>query len=582
MANFFEELKRRNVIKSTIAYLVVAWILLQVFTTLLPIVDAPDWILKILTLIMAIGLPVWIIISWIYNISPQGIEKTTEASDEQLNKEITNKRLNVFIIVSLSIAVLVMGLKISGVFSSNSNNEFAIAVLPFVNMSDDAEQEFFSDGISEEIINMLAQVPKLKVMGRTTSFAFKGKNMDLKLIGEQLNVGYLLEGSVRRSGNTLRITAQLINVANGSHMYSEKFDRELEDIFDIQDEISESILSAIKLKLFGEEKVAFLRKNTDNIEAHELYLKSLFHINKFTPDGFIKAIEYLDKAIAIDPNYALAYAQLTFCYTNLLDFNWLASEESLPKAKAAAQKSLELNDKIPESHINVGRILLHQEWNVRDAMAAYKKALAINPNSAEAHVQLAMCLAMYDRCEEAMEHAKIAENLDPISILNIFYTGIIPAMCNNPEAVLANGNKLIEMEPNFFSGHMWAGFGLLSLERYDEAIKELKISAKLNPGTWTLGHLGWAYGMSGDTLQARNVIEKIKAVKGYDRFANNSLATVYLYIGELDTAFKYYDRAREYHEGQLLFGEKILRTIGIKAIENPRYKEHRKKMNVIY
>jgi serine/threonine-protein kinase len=458
--------------------------------------------------------------------------------------------------------------------------EKSIAVLPFVNMSNDEEQEYFSDGITEEIINMLAQVPRLTVMGRTSSFAFKGKNMDLKLIGEALNVAYLLEGSVRRSGNTLRITAQLINVANGSHLYSEKFDRELKDIFDIQDEISEKILNAVKIKLLGEEKDAFLKKNTDNLEAHELYLKGIFHINKFTPEGFIKAIEYLDAAISLDTNYALAYAQLSFCYTNLLDFNWLASEDSLPKARIAARKSLELDDKIFESHLNVGRILLHQDWNVRDAMAAYKKALAINPNSAETYVQLAMCLAQYDRCEEAMEYARIAENLDPISVLNLFYVGTIPFLCNNPQALLAIGKKLTELEPNFFSGYVWAGMGYGGLERYDEAIAELEISVKQNPGTWTLSLLGTVHGYSGNTSKAREVIDKIKAEEGYERFANTNLGNVYYAIGELDSAFEYYHRALEYHEGQLLYVKYTNRLYG-HPMEDPKAAKMFEKMNII-
>ena len=264
-----------------------AWVLLQVFTVLLPIVNAPDWILKGITLILAIGLPIWIIVSWVYDITPQGIEKTNDDSSNDLSRHATNKRLNAFIIASLSIAVVVMGLKISNVFEPSTDGKYSIAVMPFENVSNDVDQEFFSDGISEEIINMLAQVPNLKVMARTSSFSFKGKNQDVKLIGEQLNVSHILEGSVRKSGNKLRITAQLINVADGAHMYSEKFDRELEDIFDIQDEISLKILDAIKLRLLGKAKEAVLKNYTDNIEAYQLYLKGKYFYNQYTKEGFI-------------------------------------------------------------------------------------------------------------------------------------------------------------------------------------------------------------------------------------------------------------------------------------------------------
>ncbi|MFZ1560222.1 MAG: adenylate/guanylate cyclase domain-containing protein, partial [Saprospiraceae bacterium] len=192
--------------------------------------------------------------------------------------------------------------------------EKSIAVLPFVNMSSDTEQEYFSDGISEEIINMLAQVSELKVIGRTSSFAFKGKNMDLKIIGEQLKVTHLLEGSVRKSGNKLRVTAQLISVSDGFHLYSEKFDRELEDIFDIQDEVSLAILNAVKIKLIGQEEKAVLKRYTDNIEAYQLYLKARYYYNKYTPDAFLQAIDYLNSAIEIEPDYAIAYSSLSYCY----------------------------------------------------------------------------------------------------------------------------------------------------------------------------------------------------------------------------------------------------------------------------
>ncbi len=325
MSNFFEELKRRNVIKSAIAYLVVAWIVIQVAQAVLPTFGAPAWAIQLIIIILAIGLPIWLIISWIYDITPEGIEKTSNDPVKPGSKEIVNKRLNVFLLVSLSIAVLVMGLKLSNVFDSSEKQQ-SIAVLPFVNMSDDVEQEYFSDGISEEIINMLAKVPGLKVIARTSSFSFKGMNQDVKLIGEQLNVSHILEGSVRKSGNKLRITAQLINVTDGAHMYSEKFDRELEDVFDIQDEISLKILDAIKMKLFAEKKEAVLKNYTENIEAYQLFLKGRYHYNKLTPDDFTKAIEYYKAAIALDSEYAIAYAGLSYCYYDAYYFRWLPNK----------------------------------------------------------------------------------------------------------------------------------------------------------------------------------------------------------------------------------------------------------------
>lgn len=553
MSRFLNELKRRNVVKSTIAYLVVSWIIIQVALAVLPTFNAPDGAVRIIIIALAIGLPIWIVVSWIYDITPKGIAKTPKESEKQIYKDLINKRLNAFIIVSLSIAVVVMALKISGAFTPNAHTQYAIAVLPFVNMSDDVEQEYFSDGISEEIINMLAQVPELMVIGRTSSFAFKGKNMDMKLIGKALNVGYLLEGSVRRSGNIVRITAQLINAADGSHMYSETFDRELKDIFDIQDEISQHILSAVKIKLLGEEKEAVLKRYTDNIDAYELYLKGRFHINKSTTEGFLKALEFFDSAIAIDSNYAIAYAEKSFCYMNLIYFGNFPSDKYLPIVIENAEKSLELDDQIAESHLAIGRVMLHFEWNIRDAMVAFKKALAINPNNAEIHVQLGFCYGFLDRFEEAMEHAAIAERLDPISILNLSYLVAIPHFAEDYEVMLTIAKKMIDLEPNYFDGHASAGIAYFHLGRYSEAISEMELSVELDGSSYTLGWLAKVYAETGDIIKAREVLEGIKHIEGIELTGNIHIGNIYVALGELNTAFYYYNSALENHDGGLLW-----------------------------
>ena len=582
MSKFLKELKRRNVIKATIAYLVVAWIIIQVATAVLPTFGASDWVLQVIIIMLVVGLPIWIIISWIYDITPEGIAKTPKDSEKQIYKELINKRTNAFIIVSLSIAVVVMGLKMSKVFDSSFDGQYSIAVMPFVNMSDDVNQEYFSDGLSEELINQLALTPQLKVIGRSSSFSFKGKNEDLREIGRKLGASYILEGSVRKSGNILRITVQLVNAENGYHLYSETFDRELKDIFTIQDEISLATLKSIKIELFGEQKETLLKKYTNNVEAYQLYLQGRYYVNKFTPDGFLKAIEFFDQAIAIDANYAIAYAEKSFCHHNLYYFNWIASEETMLLAIQAAQKALLLDNEISESHLAVGRILLHYNWNVRDAMASFKKALAINPNSAEVHVQLGFCLSLYGENEEAIKRAIIAENLDPLSILNLWYlTGIYWA-ARDYDTVIANGQKLIDLEPNFFSGHMWLGSGYMNLGNYPDGISEMKLGLKLAPGVYMLGNLGMAYGISGNTLKAREVINQIKAFdNGSDFMGNYDLGAVYASIEEFDAAFYHFNKAVENREGQALW-IKYLSNDDSKFYEDPRYTELLNKMNVIY
>jgi len=457
--------------------------------------------------------------------------------------------------------------------------EKSIAVLPFVNMSSDTEQEYFSDGISEEIINMLAQVSELKVIGRTSSFAFKGKNMDLKIIGEQLKVTHLLEGSVRKSGNKLRVTAQLISVSDGFHLYSEKFDRELDDIFAIQDEISLAILNAVKIKLIGKEEKAVLKRYTDNIEAYQLYLKAKYYYNKYTPDAFLQAIDYLNSAIEIEPDYAIAYSSLSYCYLTLWYFNWMPEEQSLPQALKAAQQAIQLDNQIAESHLSQGRVKLHYELNIKDALIDYKKALAINPNSAECHIQLGMCYAFFGNYTEAHHHAEKADSLDPFSLMNMWFISAIYWAAVDDKNLLAYSKRMIEMEPYFSAGQRMLAVYYLLQKRYDEAITKCEIAITINPDLIELQTLASVYGISGDKVKGREVIERMKEIKSSETSGNAFLGIAYASIGELDTAFEYFDKAFDCHEGFLLWVKPFGRLIP-GFMEDPRAKSLFKRLGV--
>lgn len=447
--------------------------------------------------------------------------------------------------------------------------ERSIAVLPFVNMSNDAEQEFFSDGISEEIINALAQVPALKVIGRTSSFAFKGKNQDLKVIGEQLKVSYILEGSVRRSGNKLRVTAQLINVTDGYHLYSQTFDQELEDVFKIQDDISQSILKAVKIKLLSSEKNAVLKKYTDNVEAYQLYLQGRFYYNKFTKDAFMKAIEYFDRAIAKDPNYAIAFSGKAYCYM-LFDFFGLPSENNMSEALKAAQQSLDLDSEIAQSHLAVGRIKFHWEWNFKQAEEHFMKALSIEPNNAETHVQLAMLSTVLGNKEMAMKHYQIAINLDPFSLMNLYMATIAPGIFGEMQTVLENGKRMIDLDSTFYGGHFWVGLAHIQSGRPQEGFVSIQLAVQLENDPLTLSFLGSVYGFMGDKLKAREVIKQLESMQP----VNGYIGDVYASIGELDKAFYYYNKAVEMHEGNMLWVKTAL-------MNNPELKQDPRTMKLL-
>ena len=432
----------------------------------------------------------------------------------------------------------------------------SIAVLPFANMSSDPEQEFFSDGISEEIINMLAQVPGLKVAGRTSSFSFKGKNQDLRIVGEQLSVNHILEGSVRKSGNKIRITAQLIKVVDGYNLYSEKFDRELEDIFDIQDEIALAILNAIKIKLLATEKKDVLKRYTDNPEAYQLYLRARFHVNQYSgADAFKKAIMFYEAAIKLEPGYAPAYAGMGWCWLELWFFQFLSREESLPQMIQAVQRAMELDDEIAESQISLATLKLWYEWDFKNSAIHFRKAIDINPNSAEAHWGYAYWFIFTGHYPEACEHALIAYNLDPFSLMNNWFVGWAYFYSRQLEKAMEIGRRLIELEPAFFGGHFMVGTILLSEKKFAEARPELELAVRLNYSFMTLTNLGAIAGMEKDEARAREVIIEMEVLGKTQTFSNYAIGMVYANLGDHDHAVMFFEKAIENREGFMILAK---------------------------
>jgi len=466
-----------------------------------------------------------------------------------------NLKLRYIIGSFLVLALIVLGyLFIPKLFNTSKPVDISIAVLPFTNMSNDPEQEFFSDGVSDDIIIKLAQVPGLKVAGRTSSFTFKGRNQDLRTIGEQLGVNHILEGSIRKSGKAIRITVQLIKVADGYPLWSEKYDRQEENIFDLQDEISLAILNAIKIKLFGAAKEAVLKKYTDNPEAYQLYLQGRFYYNMFqNADNLNKAIGFFQAAIKIEPDYALAYAGMASSYMILWINNYLPPEKCLPQMKEAAEHSLRLDDAIAESHLAMARMKMYYEWDFAAATIEYKKAIELNPNLAEAHEKYAICLGLIGNYTEAVKQATIAYSLDPFSLMINDNVAGVYWMAGDYEKEIEFGKRLIELEPNFWGGHYRVGQGLMGLKRYEEALPELNKAVDQNYSSFTLSRQGLIYGIMGEKVKVREVLEKMQNLRSIQWVGNYEMGFVYLALGESDKAFQYFERALEKHEGIMLY-----------------------------
>jgi adenylate cyclase len=423
----------------------------------------------------------------------------------------------------------------------------SIAVLPFANISADEENEYFCDGLAEELLNGLAKIEALSVAARTSAFSFKGKEIDIREIGRKLNVSSVLEGSVRKAGNRLRITAQLINVADGYHLWSERYDREMEDLFDIQDELTLAIVEALKVKLLGNEKAAILKRYTDNTEAYELYLKGRFFWGKVSPAGFEKAIEYFNQAILIEPNFALAYAGLADSYAILSQVSAIPARETMPKAREFAQKALSLDADLAEAHTSLGLVLMDYDYDFAGAETHFRKALKLSPNNPTSHQLYGQLLAQLGRHEEADSELRQALKVDPLSVfINCLY-GFILFEARRYDEALVQLQKTFELDANFpltqviFAYlHQAQGDDSESAEsfaKFYELVGSTEDAARVRKSFADGGWSGFVWMMTGTQCPPD--------VTGY------LAATLHASIGEKDAAFAALDKAYENREALL-------------------------------
>ena len=430
MNNFFNELKRRNVIKETIAYIVVAWVFLQVTSLVLTIFEAPSWVSKTLTFIIAMGLPVWIFFSWAYQVTPEGFKKTEKISEDQAVTVASNKRLDILIVISLMVAIAVTFInKPTNNLASQTivTNDLAlnnsIAVLPFLDMSPNKDQEFYSDGIAVDILNELCKFRELKVVGRTSSFSFKNKNEDIKSIGEKLDVNNILEGSVRRQGNKIMISVRLTNAENGFTIFSESYSDELENIFALQSAIAIDIAEKIESNLVFKDNQLRPRKKVNPL-AYEIYLKGkLQFVNgplNMQVKEIVNAKKYFEAAVKMDSSFAEANAYLSLAYFNLVDWaipysNTVKRNIALDSAKLLAIRAHSIDSLSSGAHLAMGSYYFH-EYNWVQAEIEKRKAVKLNPGGAEEKFILASFLGQFGQAEEALRLDEEALKLDPLDI----------------------------------------------------------------------------------------------------------------------------------------------------------------------
>jgi adenylate cyclase len=422
----------------------------------------------------------------------------------------------------------------------------SIAVLPFVDMSPNKDQEYFCDGMTEDLINRLSSARDLKVPARTSTFMFKGKTPDMREVGEKLKVRTALEGSVQKSGNRLRITAQLINIADGYHLWSERYDRELKDIFAIQDEISSAIVEALRLKLTSREKERMGGPAiTRNLEAYNLYLQGRYFWNKRNPDDVKKAIEYFHRAIGLDPDFALAYSGLADSYLVLPQFVEYRMSEVLPKAKDAALKALTIDDKLAEAYTSLG-LIKESEWDFAASEKEFRRAIALNPNYPTGHFWYANLLAMMGRMDESQTEMKRALELDPLSLIFHVVQPLNLLELREIDQAIEQARRAVELDPNYVFSRWTLGVCYRAKGMFKEAVIELEKARGLIGSSPTgLGDLGMAYGLSGETLKAIEVLRLLEEYLQKGCAVNAEIASVHLGLGDKEKTLDYLGKAAE-------------------------------------
>jgi len=422
--------------------------------------------------------------------------------------------------------------------------ENSIVVLPFQDMSPHKDQEYFCDGITEEIINALTHVESLKVIARTSAFTFKDKALDVREIGKKLDVEYLLEGSVRKDKNRLRITAQLIKVEDGYHLWSEHYDRELEDVFDIQDEISLAIVENLKVKLLGKERIAIVKRHTENLEANELYLKGRQSRQRKDFENFNLALEYLEKSVALDSKFALAYAEIAFTYILMGWFGCIRVNDKLgEKVFINANKALELDENASDAYTALALTweLIDNDQDKAEKLAS--RAVTLNPGNSEAIQEHGFILGRMGKFEEAIKKMEFTIALDPLSLMAINGLGYILFYQGHFMSAIKQMEKILGSDSTFFPARFILSLSLTELEDYELALKELNKCPQSNP--LVIAHRGYLYAKMKRSKEAFNILEEIKKRYGEDPLMEFQIALIYAGLDDKDNAFEWLQRSQD-------------------------------------
>jgi TolB-like protein/Flp pilus assembly protein TadD len=550
--SFFAELRRRNVYKVAVAYAIVGWLLIQVGTQVFPFFEIPNWGVRLIVLLIVAGFPIAVILAWAFELTPEGIKRTEDA--DLITPGVSRKQRWIYVVIIAG--ALSVGLFFLGRYTATNVANLpakSIAVLPFENLSRDPDNAYFTEGIQDEILARLAKIADLKVISRTSTQRYKSSPDDLPQIAKRLGVSNILEGSVQKTADRVRVTVQLLNAATDANLWGETYDRKLTDVFAAESDIAKAIADTLRAKLTSSEQNALAARPTENTEAHQLYLRGRYFWNKRTGADFKRAIGYFNQAIDKDLNYALAYAGLADAYVLLPAYAEASPKDSLPQAKASAKKALELDGTLGEAHATLGNALVAYDLNLAEADREFRRAIELNPNYATAHQWYAESgLVPLGQFDEAIAEARRALELDPLSLVINADVGTTLTSARRYDQAIEQLRKTVEMDPGFYYAHWTLGNALELKGRNEEAIAEYKKAIALNDDPLPPALLGHLYAKIGRKDEALAILKQLRELResSKQRYVSPyNLALIHIGLGQREEAIQLLEETYEERDG---------------------------------
>ena len=591
---FLEELKRRNVGRVAILYVVIGYLILEVFGVFLHVLELPAWIGRSVVLLMALGFPVALLIAWIYEITPEGLKPTEEVAPQQSIRHQTGKRLDRAIIAALSVALVYFiadkfwlskhtDRQVTAAPTALSNtaasaatpaaaiSDKSIAVLPFTDMSEKRDQEYFADGMADEIIDLLARIPALKVIGRTSSFQFKGKNQDLRAIGSTLGTAYVVEGSVRKSGEQVRITAQLINTRTGAHEWSETYDELMGDVLKMQDRIATGLVRALQVTIGADDLQA--QPTLESAEAYDLYLRGRHAIDRYDKGGFESAAGYFQQALEIDSNLIRAAEWLATTHEWMAEWKFVPAHAGYEQARASVERALKLDPQSGLAHSLMCTIHLNQDRDWAAAAEECNRALALEPRNPHVLGYAGQMHTVLGQWDEAARLTAASIAVDPLDSGWHDLLAVIRDRTGRLADAEVERRKVLEITPTYVRGHLDLGLTLLAEGKLAPALASMRQETEDGGRDAGLAIVYYAMRRKADAGEALARFTKNHAIDSAYR-----IAQIHAYCGDGDKAFDWLGTAYQQKDVDLWF---FRGNLAFKALESdPRYKAFLRKMNL--